>query len=107
MVYSVGVYLYRYLSLLYSCNPMITPMTTPAQIAVKAPTAIVLKTYHIPTGSARVAKDIKNMNNKTKNGRIKNIFNYLKKITLIRPKNMGATIIKAIVTKNIANCGVK
>lgn len=86
---------------------MITPMTTPARIAVKAPTAIVLKTYHNPTGSARVAKDIKNMNNKTKNGRIKNIFNYLKKITLIRPKNMGATIIKAIVTKNIANCGVK
>ncbi len=89
MVYSVGVYLYRYLSLLYSCNPMITPMTTPAQIAVKAPTAIVLKTYHIPTGSARVAKDIKNMNNKTKNGRIKNIFNYLKKDNLDKAKKYG------------------
>lgn len=35
------------------------------------------------------------------------LFSYLKQATLIRPKAIGATIIKAIVAKKTANCGVK
>ena len=35
------------------------------------------------------------------------LFSYLKQITLISPKAIGATIIRAIAAKKTANCGVK